>query len=220
MLSAAAVFGLAIQCAVTVHPDTTLDIVKNETSNRPLAIGIVGRKSVYPRSIDEAMAVIKKLKAEGANYSVGLTQINHSNFSRYGVTEREMLDPCKNLSVYEKILSDCYVRGKTLVRALSCYYSGNFETGLKPEKAFNQTSYIQRMGYQPKKAGYVVPSTREGLASSQQSPTQQPTEAPPQYETWDVLREYPRPTPGIAPAQKPQPKEETQDKSGSNAKTS
>jgi type IV secretion system protein VirB1 len=56
--------------------------------------------------------------------------------------------------VFEHIFTDCYRRGGSLKRALSCYYSGNFTTGQQPESAFNQTSYIQRIGY-------PVPSTQE-----------------------------------------------------------
>lgn len=81
-------------------------------------------------------------------------QINKSNFNKYNVTEEQLFNPCTNLSVFEKIITDCYKRGGTLKRALSCYYSGNFETGLRPEKTFSNTSYIQRIGY-------IVPSTRQ-----------------------------------------------------------
>lgn len=35
------------------------------------------------------------------------------------------------------------------MRGLSCYYSGNPETGVKPEPEFNNTSYVQRIGFSP-----------------------------------------------------------------------
>ncbi len=35
------------------------------------------------------------------------------------------------------------------MRGLSCYYSGNSETGVKPEPEFNNTSYVQRIGFSP-----------------------------------------------------------------------
>lgn len=161
MLSTAALFGLALKCAVTVHPDTTLDVIKTESSGRPLAIAVVGEKSLYPDTVAQALTAIKRLEARGANYSVGLAQINQSNFSKYGVTALQLFDPCTNLTVYEKIITDCFIRGKTLKRALSCYYSGNFTTGQKPESAFSKTSYIERIGYPRETAkNYVVPSTR------------------------------------------------------------
>lgn len=74
-------------------------------------------------------------------------QITSTNFRHYGVTATDLLDPCTNLSVFERILIDCYRRGGTLKRALSCYYSGNFRTGQQTEAAFSGTSYVQRMGY-------------------------------------------------------------------------
>ncbi|WP_210532023.1 lytic transglycosylase domain-containing protein [Pantoea ananatis] len=165
MLSTAALLGLAMKCAVTVHPDTTLDVIKAESSGRPLAIAVVNEKSIYPNTLEQALSAIKRLKARRANYSVGLAQINQSNFSKYGVTALQLFDPCTNLTVYEKIITDCYIRGKTLKRALSCYYSGNFNTGQKPESAFSQTSYVERIGY-PRETttNYVVPSTRTDKA--------------------------------------------------------
>ena len=110
--------------------------------------------SHFPTSRDEAISLTGRLAAQGRRYSVGLMQITSTNFRHYGVTASDLLDPCTNLSVFEHILTDCYHRGSSLKRALSCYYSGNFTTGQQPESAFNQTSYIQRIGY-------AVPSTRE-----------------------------------------------------------
>ncbi|MBD6060656.1 lytic transglycosylase domain-containing protein [Salmonella enterica subsp. enterica serovar Enteritidis] len=74
-----------------------------------------------------------------------------------------MFDPCENLKVSEKILVDCYKRGGDLVRGLSCYYSGNQETGVKPEPEFNNTSYVQRIGFSPpdNKKSFIVPSVKE-----------------------------------------------------------
>ena len=86
-------------------------------------------------------------------------EMNLANFSRYGVTAKQLFNPCTNLTVFEKIITDCYLRGGTLKRALSCYYSGNFDTGQKPEAAFSKTSYVQRMGYKPAQK-YVVPSSK------------------------------------------------------------
>ena len=100
-------------------------------------------------------------------------QINQANFSHYGVTARQLFDPCTNLTVFSKIITDCYLRGGTLKRALSCYYSGNFDTGQKPEAAFSQTSYLQRVGYTtPDK--YVVPSTQADKQAQNATPGNSP----------------------------------------------
>ena len=159
MLSSSAFLAAAIQCAASVHPTTAFDVARVESGFHPWAIAEIvpdgnGVISHFPASQVDANTLAEQLAAQGRRYSVGLMQITSTNFRHYGVTARELLDPCVNLSVFERILTDCYRRGGTLKRALSCYYSGNFNTGQRPESNFNQTSYIQRIGY-------VVPSTRE-----------------------------------------------------------
>lgn len=170
MLSTTAFLAAAMQCAATVHPSTAFDVAKVESSFNPYAVaeivpkkerktGSVGVISHQPTSKQAAVNIINRVKEKGRRYSVGLMQITNANFRHYGVTAHDLLDPCTNLSVFERILTDCYQRGGTLKRALSCYYSGNFDTGQQPESAFNQTSYIQRISY-------AVPSTREKLERS------------------------------------------------------
>ena len=170
MLSPTAFLAAVMQCAATIHPSTAFDVAKVESSFNPYAVAeivpkeerapdSVGVISHQPTSKQTAINIIKQVVARGRRYSVGLMQITSTNFRRYGVTANDLLDPCTNLSVFERILTDCYQRGGTLRRALSCYYSGNFDTGQQPESAFNQTSYIQRIGY-------AVPSTREDLKRS------------------------------------------------------
>ncbi|AYH00990.1 lytic transglycosylase domain-containing protein [Citrobacter freundii] len=170
MLSPTAFLAATIQCAVTVHPSTAFDVAKVESSFNPYAVaeivpkeerapGSLGVISHQPTSKQTAINIIKRVAAKGRRYSVGLMQITSTNFRHYGVTAHDLLDPCINLSIFERILTDCYQRGGTLKRALSCYYSGNFDTGQQPESAFNQTSYIQRIGY-------AVRSTREDLKRS------------------------------------------------------
>lgn len=165
MLSTTAFLAAAMQCAASIHPSTALDVARVESGFNPYAIAEIvpnsgessGDKHVnshQPASRGEAEHILRRLMAQGRRYSVGLMQITSTNFRHYGVTASDLLNPCINLSVFERILADCYRRGGTLKRALSCYYSGNFETGQRPESAFNQTSYVQRIGY-------VVPSTRE-----------------------------------------------------------
>ncbi|KGA21935.1 transglycosylase [Pectobacterium brasiliense] len=170
MLSPTAFLAAVMQCAATIHPSTAFDVAKVESSFNPYAVAeivpkeerapdSVGVISHQPTSKQTAINIIKQVVARGRRYSVGLMQITSTNFRHYGVTANDLLDPCTNLSVFERILTDCYQRGGTLRRALSCYYSGNFDTGQQPESAFNQTSYIQRIGY-------AVPSTREDLKRS------------------------------------------------------
>lgn len=170
MLSPTAFLMATMQCAATIHPSTAFDVAKVESSFNPYAVAeivpkeertpdSVGVISHQPTSKQTAINIIKQVVAKGRRYSVGLMQITSTNFRHYGVTAHDLLDPCTNLSVFERVLTDCYQRGGTLKRALSCYYSGNFNTGQQPEPTLNQTSYIQRIGY-------AVPSTREDLKRS------------------------------------------------------
>ncbi len=172
MLSTTAFLAAAMQCAASIHPSTALDVARVESGFNPYAIAEIIPKATrslgdnniishQPASRDKAELIIRRLVTQGRRYSVGLMQITSTNFHHYGVTASDLLDPCTNLSVFERILSDCYRRGGTLKRALSCYYSGNFRTGQQPEAAFSGTSYLQRIGYAPGSPHYAVPGTRE-----------------------------------------------------------
>lgn len=215
MLGTAAFMGLAMQCAASVHPDTVTDIARTESGFNQYAIGVVGqKKGIFPDNLSDALKHVARLKAEGKNYSVGLMQINKSNFSAFGVSAEQLFNPCTNLSVFEKLITDCYVRGGTLLRALSCYYSGNFTTGQKPETSFASTSYVQRIGYTSPSGGYAVPSTKEDQQQQRgASPAPAAESAPPAFETWDILREYPRP----APSQQPDKGEKKDEHKGANS---
>jgi type IV secretion system protein VirB1 len=202
MLSTSAFLAVAMQCAATVHPDTALDVAKTESGFNPFAIAeIIPKKerssgdkgviSYLPTNKGDALNIVRRIESKKRRYSVGLMQITSTNFSKFNVTAESLFSPCTNLSVFEKIIADCYQRGGSLKRALSCYYSGNFTTGLKPEKDYRQTSYVQRIGYTPPDGGWQVPSTKEDRQGRASVPVPiRPS--PPVFETWDVLREYPR----------------------------
>lgn len=177
MLSTTAFLAVAMQCAATVHPSTSLDVARVESGFNPYAIAEIvpkndrapGDKSFIthmPNTREEAIRIASLIEAKGRRYSAGLMQITSTNFRRYGVTASDMFNPCINLSVFEKIITDCYQRGGTLKRALSCYYSGNFDTGQKKESELSQTSYVQRIGYTPTATRYAVPGTRDDKASA------------------------------------------------------
>jgi type IV secretion system protein VirB1 len=130
---------LALACAPQVHPETARAVANVESSFNPYAIGVVGGKlQRQPRTRAEALATIDALRAGGWNYSVGLGQINVGNFSRLGLTPASALDPCTSLTAMQSVLGECYARAASnhaaqhaLRFALSCYYSGNFTTGLR-----------------------------------------------------------------------------------------
>lgn len=130
---------LALACAPQVHPDTVRAIARVESSFNPFAIGVVGAHlERQPRTKAAALATIQSLDAAGWNYSVGLGQINVGNFARLGLTPHSALDLCSNLAALQTVLTECYARARSsnaaqraLRLALSCYYSGNFTTGMR-----------------------------------------------------------------------------------------
>lgn len=138
-MDTATFLALALACAPQVHPDTARAIASVESAFNPYAIGVVGGAlGRQPRTRSEALATIDALQAAGRNYSVGLGQINVGNFARLGLTPRAALDPCTSLSAMQSVLGECYARAASnnaaqsaLRLALSCYYSGNFTTGLR-----------------------------------------------------------------------------------------
>lgn len=148
-------FLLAHQCAPDVHHDTMRRIVHIESSFNPYAIGIVGgRLERQPRNQNEAIVTAQWLERNGFNYSVGLTQVNKTNFSKYGLTLITAFDPCLNLRVGGDILKDCFIRANkirfnpqiALRDAFSCYYSGNFITGYKQGYVFKiVTPHLNRI---------------------------------------------------------------------------
>lgn len=128
---------VANKCAPSVSVSTLSALVRTESSYHPYAIAVVNGPSYYPATKAEAEAVIAHLETTDKSYSVGLGQINKGNFARFDVDAVSLLDPCKNLQISADILSECYEtaavkfssQSDALSAALSCYYSGNFDTG-------------------------------------------------------------------------------------------
>lgn len=158
------------QCAPTVAYDTMAAIVQVESDNQPYAIGVVGGALKHqPKSRIDALLTVEKLKKEGRNFSVGLAQINRYHLPKYGISYADALDPCVNLRVGSKILSDCYARAvkqfpeeqEALQAAFSCYYSGNFTQGFQAGHA-GRPSYVQKVvSAHLQKPSHAVPSIRE-----------------------------------------------------------
>jgi len=138
---------LMAQCAPAVHPVTMLAVVHAESGGNPYAVGVAGgRLARQPRTLAEALATVDELARAGWNYSVGLMQVNRSHLAEYGLTGAAAFDACRNLQAGADILAQCYARaasrkrpGQVALRdGLSCYYSGNFQTGYR-------SGYVQRV---------------------------------------------------------------------------
>ncbi|MDG6381288.1 lytic transglycosylase domain-containing protein [Pseudomonas savastanoi pv. phaseolicola] len=219
MLTTSAFLALAMQCAPSIHPATLTPIVKTESSFNPYAIGVVGRVLPrQPQSLDEAVLAVKKLVAEGADFSIGLGQINRQHFD---VSRPEpVFEPCTNLRMAARELQACYVKVRktdpdvqsALHKAISCYYSGNPKRGFKAEAEFGGSSHVQRVLANAGTTTVTVPALEGGSAEPGQLQLQRAqalaSTAEPTYESWDVLRQYPRylppaPPPVSAPSASP-----------------
>lgn len=179
---------LAQECAPTVSPQTMAALVHVESSYNPYAIGVVGgRLQRQPKTLEEAVATAEQLAANGWNFSMGIAQVNRYNLPKYKLSYAQAFEPCANLRAGSKILEECYARaavkmpGKeqnALQAAFSCYYSGNFTRGFKPDKA-GSPSYVQKVlasaNVMPK-AIPVVPAIKQG--APQAKPAAKPAAVP------------------------------------------
>ncbi|MFM0758287.1 lytic transglycosylase domain-containing protein [Paraburkholderia strydomiana] len=160
MIPLAAFLVLAQQCAPAVAPATMAAVVQVESGFNPYAIGVVhGRLQRQPASLAEAVATAHALDAAGWNYSSGLSQVNRSNWMRFGLTPETAFDPCRNLAAGAAILQGCFeharhihARAQEALRSgLSCYASGDFSSGYR-------TGYVQRVVASARSARPVVPA--------------------------------------------------------------
>lgn len=141
---------LAQACAPTVAPETMAALVRVESAGNPYAIGVVGgRLTRQPRTLEEAVATAYALHRRGYNFSLGIAQVNRFNLAAYQLSYTIAFDPCLNLRAGSKILEACYTRARNrrpspLLAAFSCYYSGNFSRGFRPDRA-GQPSYVQKV---------------------------------------------------------------------------
>jgi type IV secretion system protein VirB1 len=131
---------LLLACAPLVDPGTARALVSVESTRNPYAIGVVNGALVrQPRSLAEAIATVRHLRALGRDFSAGLAQINVRNWKRLELDERSAFEPCRNLRAMQSVLGECYESAPArradpqqgLRQALSCYYSGNFTTGFR-----------------------------------------------------------------------------------------
>ena len=131
------------QCTPMVNHELMMSVVSVESSHNPYAIGVVNaRLQRQPRNIAEAKATVQFLENAGYNYSVGLAQVNRSNFSRYKLNFDNVFDVCTNLNAGGQILSECQNRASAqgyrenaTHKALSCYYSGQLNSAVGTQYA-------------------------------------------------------------------------------------
>lgn len=142
---------LIARCAPTVHPETMAAVVSAESRGHQFAIADAGPvklpwaqrkalvRSLYPGSLQEAVETAQTLIANGHTVSLGVAQVNDRNLAPMGVAIKDVFDPCVNIAVGGKILTDFYERavpkfgpGPAALRAaLSAYNSGDWVRGAK-----------------------------------------------------------------------------------------
>jgi type IV secretion system protein VirB1 len=131
------------QCAPMVDHQLMMSIISLESSHNPYAIGVVNAHlQRQPQNLTEAKATSQFLENAGYNYSVGLVQINRSNFSRFKLNFDNVFDVCNNLNAGGQILSECLKRASAhgyqadiTHKALSCYYSGQLNSAVGTQYA-------------------------------------------------------------------------------------
>ncbi len=142
---------LIARCAPTVHPETMAAVISAESRGHQFAIADAGPvklpwaqrkalvRSLYPGSLEEAVKTAQTLIASGHTVSLGVAQVNDRNLARMGVSIQDVFDPCVNIAVGGKILTDFYEKavGKfgngpaAMNAALSAYNSGDWERGAR-----------------------------------------------------------------------------------------
>lgn len=200
ILEAALIASLAAECAPNTEPSTMQALIMQESSGNPYAIGVVDAPLVsQPKSKDEALEAVAVLLDAGANISLGLGQINYRNLKGLDMTIEQAFEYCPNIQAADKILSDCFKRAEkeglkeqgALQAALSCYYSNNFTRGLKREKEFGNTSYVERIAKAHKR---LVPSIEfnENLATEVKPVKKETIEniTKTNHNEWDVFKDF------------------------------
>ncbi|HPH06731.1 MAG TPA: lytic transglycosylase domain-containing protein [Methylotenera sp.] len=124
------------QCAPMIDHHLMQSVISVESSHNPYAIGVVGAHLLrQPQNLAEAKATASYLEQAGYNYSIGVAQVNRSNFNRFNLSLNNGFDPCTNLNAGGQILAECLNRAmaqgyqqQATHKALSCYYSGQLNS--------------------------------------------------------------------------------------------
>jgi len=134
-------FSLAHQCAPTVSADVLVAIMRTESHFDPLALHLNARVRLRspPETAQQAAKWSDWLIHRGYSVDLGLMQINSRNLAMLKMSTLDAFDPCKNIRAGAQILVANYhlaartygLDARTLLRALSAYNTGNFESGFR-----------------------------------------------------------------------------------------
>lgn len=133
------ILSVFLACAPNVAPSTLHSVMSTESAGNEYAIGVNGDEHLarQPANQREAIAWARWLLTNGRSFGAGLMQIDTQNWNRFGLTPETVFDPCTNVRIGGRILTDNYVRAmkvygpgtKALLAAISAYNTGDFERG-------------------------------------------------------------------------------------------
>ena len=184
LITPAHFLALANRCAPEVAPGTLAAVASTESGFNTLAIhDNTTRQSMRPSDVRSAIAVARRLIADGHSVDLGLMQIDSANLPRLGLTVTTAFDACASVRAGGKLLTQDYKRpdgqGRqaALLAALSRYNTGSAWQGF-------QNGYVSRV---VSTAKYVVPEIDP--ADSVQAPKASPSSASssPHPPAWDVF---------------------------------
>jgi Transglycosylase SLT domain len=145
---------LAARCAPSAAVDTLQAVALTESALHPFALSLnypatvaayngLHNQEVYlsrqPETLAQAIHWTRWFHSHGYTVSIGLMQINSENAARYGVTVRQLFDPCTNVAIGARMLGEIYSTTQhstkpdtnSLMFTFSAYNSGSYTTGLK-----------------------------------------------------------------------------------------
>ena len=153
------IFTLLLACGPAVHPNTTTALIVAESGGNPYAIGDnTDKRSYFPKTKDEAVALSTRLLQSGHRIDMGLTQISSPWLTAWGVSLDQVFDSCSNIRLGTFLLADnyqrCAVAGRgekaALWCALSTYNTGTASGGyayvnrvLDAANVYSELRYIQ-----------------------------------------------------------------------------
>lgn len=126
------------ECAPGVGVNTMRAIVRVESHDDPWALyDNTARQRFRPSSLAEAAQIAARRIAKGHSVDMGLAQVNSTHLSRFGASPADALDPCTNLRMASRVLTENYWRAasrvgqgpQALLQALSAYNTGSLTRG-------------------------------------------------------------------------------------------
>lgn len=146
-------------------------IVRAESAGDPLAIhDDTTSRSYWPADVATARTVVVRLSAARHAFSVGLMQIENSNWARFGVTGPQLLNPLTNVAV------GCAIFRENLL-ALRAYNTGSFVASIRGDQ-YAEAVFNVPAGPMTRPAPQFVPVNRRVAVIVSRPPRKRPHAAP------------------------------------------